>query len=70
MSIVAHVKTKGDVIGDTKKVMNLAKWSEHIDGDNVFVKVNYMSDQVIPGLCTSPWVLEGVLQELTSQGKE
>ncbi|MHA2359822.1 MAG: DUF362 domain-containing protein [Candidatus Thorarchaeota archaeon] len=69
MSIVAHVKTKGDVIGDTRKVMNLAKWSEHIDGDNVFVKVNYMSDQVIPGLCTSPWLLKGVLQELKSQGK-
>ncbi|MHA2022438.1 MAG: DUF362 domain-containing protein [Candidatus Thorarchaeota archaeon] len=70
MSIVAHVKTKGDVIGDTKKVMNLANWSEHIDGDNVFVKVNYMSDQVIPGLCTSPWLLEGVLQELKSHGKK
>ncbi|MDH4214669.1 MAG: DUF362 domain-containing protein [Candidatus Thorarchaeota archaeon] len=69
MSIVAHVRTKGDVISDTKKVMNLVNWSEHIDGDNVFIKVNYMSDQVIPGLCTSPWLLEGVLQELTSQGK-
>ena len=69
MSLVAHVKTKGNILEDTKKAMRLANWSDHIDGDVVFVKVNYMSDQVIPGLCTSPRLLEGVLQELNSQGK-
>ena len=70
MSLVAHVRTKGDIVNDTKKAMNLANWTEHIDGDSVFVKANYMSDQVIPGLCTSPKILEGVLQELKSQNKK
>jgi len=70
MSIVAHIKTNGDIIGDTRKAMNLANWTDHIEGTSVFVKVNYMSDQVIPGLCTSPWLLEGVIQELKSTNKE
>jgi len=57
-------------VQDTRKAMNLANWKDHVKGDRVFLKVNYMSDQVIPGLCTSPWLLEGVLQELTYANKD
>lgn len=70
MSKISHVLTKGDVVADTRKAMNLIDWSNYVDGQKVFIKVNYMSDQVIPGLCTSPWVLEGVLQELRDAKKK
>ncbi len=70
MSLIAHTKTRGEVVRDTRRVMNLANWEDHLRGQTAFVKVNYMSDQVIPSLCTSPWVLEGVLQELTEKGFE
>lgn len=65
MTQISHIISKGDIIGDTQKVMRLAKWKEYIKGKKIILKVNYMSDQVIPSLCTSPWVLEGVLKELS-----
>jgi uncharacterized protein (DUF362 family) len=30
----------------------------------IFIKVNLMSTQVVPGTCTSPWVFEGVLKTI------
>ena len=67
MSLVAHKKitgtTKDAVLDNVEDVMNLASWKNHVRG-HVFIKVNLLSHQVIPGLCTSPWVLEGVLRVL------
>ncbi len=72
MSLVAHKKitgtTKSAVLDTVEEVMNLASWKNHVRG-HVFVKVNLLSHQVIPGLCTSPWVLEGVLRVLQKKAK-
>ena len=39
-----------------------------LEGPRVFVKVNLISSEHVPGQCTSPMVLDEVLKELTEQG--
>ncbi|MBI4017078.1 MAG: DUF362 domain-containing protein [Candidatus Aenigmarchaeota archaeon] len=72
MSVVAHKKirqiSKSAVLDAVEQVMKLASWKSFVKG-NVFVKVNLLSHQVVPGLCTSPWVLEGVLRVLQKKTK-
>src|SRR3989338_5832963 len=48
-----------------RKSMALGEWKKYIYGNKIFLKVNGVSDQLVPGQCTSPWVLEAVLQEVT-----
>lgn len=67
-STVAHVKIKStnkeEFISEVKKVMNLSRWKQNIKGEKIFIKINLMSDFVLPGLCTSPWVIEGVVKTI------
>ena len=60
-------KNKQAVIKTVTKTMNDSGWTSFIKGKKVFIKINLVSSQVIPGLCTSPWVLEGVLKELSKK---
>jgi len=54
----------GGVQRTVKKAMEMASWNDHIVGENVAIKVNLISNQLVPGQCTSPWVLEGVIQQV------
>jgi len=46
-------------------------WRNNVlKGNKIFVKVNLISSEYVPGQCTSPLVLDEVLKELTEQGYE
>ena len=69
MSIVAHKdvgETKESFFKAVSDVMELAEWKKYI-GNSVFLKLNCVSDRVIPGQCTSPWVFEAVVKKLRSK---
>jgi len=69
MAIVAHKdvgNTKESFFKAVNDVMELANWKENI-GDIVFLKLNCVSDRVIPGQCTSPWVFEAVIKKLKTK---
>ncbi|MEM5883201.1 MAG: DUF362 domain-containing protein, partial [Candidatus Aenigmatarchaeota archaeon] len=66
-SKVVFVKVKYEENGvqnAVKKAMKLANWKRYVKGKKIFVKINGISDQLVPGQCTSPWVIDGVLSEL------
>ena len=66
-SKVAFVKVKHEENGVQKAViraMKLANWKRYVRGKKIFVKINGISDQLVPGQCTSPWVIDTVLSEL------
>lgn len=66
-SKVAFVKVeheKNGVQKAVKRAMNLVNWKKHVSGNKIALKINCMSSELVPGQCTSPWVLEGVLQEV------
>ena len=44
--------------------------SNLLKGKKIFVKVNLISSEFVPGQCTSPLVLDEVLKELTEKGYE
>ena len=56
--------SKDGVISTVKKAITLAKCGKLNPARKIFVKVNLLSQEVVPGQCTSPWVFEGVLQYL------
>jgi len=68
-SVVAISKVKKQnfegVREAVRNVMTFAHWQEHIKGEKIFLKLNLMSSQVVPGQCTSPWFFESVLKEIT-----
>ncbi|MBN2458639.1 DUF362 domain-containing protein [Candidatus Woesearchaeota archaeon] len=53
---------KHELFMKIKKAMELAEWKKHVSSGKIFIKPDYMSSQVVPGLCTSPWVLESVIR--------
>ncbi len=65
-AIIANKKVvaqkKEDVLNLVKEVMELAKWQDFVFGAQIFIKPNILSNQLVPGQCTSPWVLEGVVK--------
>jgi uncharacterized protein (DUF362 family) len=70
---VAFVKVKHEEFGvqkAVKKAMNLANWKKHVKGKKIFLKVNAISDQLVPGQCTSPWVIDAVLSEVRKEFPE
>ena len=70
MSKVAFVRVRHGEKGvqkAVKRAMKLANWRRFVKGRKIFVKINGISDQLVPGQCTSPWVIEGVLEELTKK---
>lgn len=66
-SSVFSIKTKGQIIEDTGKIMRKSGCKKYLK-EPIFVKVNLLSNQVVPGQCTSPHVLEGVLKQLKKDG--
>jgi len=68
MSKVAYIKfkkrTKQELYKSVAKAMRLCNWKRHIKGKKIFLKINSLSDQVVPGQCTSPWFVEAVIQEI------
>ena len=72
MATVAHKtigKTKESFYKAVKQVMELAEYKKHISKEYVFIKINSLSHQAIPGLCTSPWFLDAVLTVLAKHTK-
>lgn len=53
---------KEDMLNLVKEVMELANWKDFVFGAQIFIKPNILSNQLVPGQCTSPWVLEGVVK--------
>lgn len=50
-----------------KRAMELAQWKKYVKGRKIFVKINGISDQLVPGQCTSPWVIDTVLSEIRKE---
>jgi len=67
-SKVAFSKTGAQTaigVADTvRRAMRLVDWSAGIAPVSLFLKVNLLSREVMPGQCTSPWVFAGVLAEV------
>jgi uncharacterized protein (DUF362 family) len=63
-SVRIRARTKEDVLAQVAKAMELAHWQEYVKGKKIFIKPNCVSDRVVPGQCTSPWVVEGVVKML------
>lgn len=72
MSLISHYKVNGtdkeSVFKSVEKALKSAHFKKYINGPDVFVKINLMSHQVIPGICTSPWVTESVVSILNDGG--
>ncbi len=67
MSKVAFVKVKKGKVcvqDAVRKAMKLTEWKKYINGNKFFLKINGISDQLVPGQCTSPWVVESVIQKI------
>lgn len=64
-SVVAVVRVGNSVQDATRQAMRLASWKTFVrKGEPTSLKVNLGWDLFIPGSITSPWVLEGVIQEI------
>lgn len=48
-----------------KKALDILKWRKLVEGKKLFIKVNLISSEFVPGQCTSPLVLDGLFRELT-----
>lgn len=70
-SLVLFIKVK-QIRGGVQKAVKTAMlplWKKNVlKGSEVFVKVNLISSEYVPGQCTSPMVLDEVLKELTERG--
>jgi len=68
MSKVAFIKvkevSKQGVHDSVKRALELTDWKKYVKGNKIFLKINCISDQVVPGQCTSPWVVEAAAKEL------
>lgn len=65
-SVVSLVKTQpATVVGDYKRVMDLASWESHLTGEReLLLKLNLSWTKYFPACSTQPWQLEGVLGTL------
>jgi len=68
-SLVAFYKinniSKNSVINTVKKSLEQIQWKSHLKGNKIFLKLNLLSQEVVPSQCTSPWIFEGVLKLLS-----
>lgn len=55
---------KHELYMKTKKSMELAGLNEKITGNKVLLAPDFRTQRVIPGACTSPWVIESVIRVL------
>lgn len=68
MSEIIVVKVNHEPFGvqkAVKKALNKLEWQNLVHGKKVFVKVNLISSEFVPGQCTSPLVLDGLFFELS-----
>ena len=63
-SAIAYKNIQGERKEVVNGVLELANWKNYIQGKSVFVKINLMSNQVVPGQCTSPWIVESIIKVL------
>jgi len=71
MSKVVVTKVNHEPMGvqkAVKKALNGLEWQNLLRGKKVFVKVNLISSEFVPGQCTSPMVLDSLLEELSKHG--
>lgn len=73
ISSVEVGSTKESVINAVHKAMDLANWQKYLPSSKsqkkkIFVKINLLCHQVIPGHCTSPYVFEAVISKLRNEG--
>jgi uncharacterized protein (DUF362 family) len=60
--------SKENVRKAVAEVMNNARWYSYLSKNRpIFVKINGMSDTLVPSQNTNPWVVEAVLQEIRSR---
>jgi uncharacterized protein (DUF362 family) len=65
------VKQVPNGVQESVKIAMQPIWKNNLlPGKRVFVKVNLISSEFVPGQCTSPMVLDEVLKELTENGYE
>jgi len=68
MSDVVFLKIKKHEVGEVQRIvhkaMDVGEYKKYIHGPKIFVKINGISDQLVPGQCSSPWVVDGVLSKL------
>jgi len=64
---VSHIRIRESVQEAVSRIMELADYRKFVRG-SVFLKLNLLSLQVVPGQCTSPYVLEGILKRLREDG--
>ena len=71
MPEVAFVKIdyKKGIEHAVKRAMALAKWEKYVKGRKIFLKINAMGNQLVPGLNTSPFVLEAVIKTILEKRK-
>lgn len=74
MSTVTHKKISGtskeSVLRAVEEAMEIADWKKYVRGKKVFIKTNLLLKKVVPGLCTSPWVIEGIIRTLKKDKRE
>lgn len=59
-----EAQTAEAVEGAVRRAMGMVDWQRDLDPRSVFLKVNLLSREVMPGQCTSPWVFAAVLAEV------
>jgi len=69
MPIVSFVKIdyKKDLEFSVMKAMELANWKKYVKSGKIFLKINAMGNQLVPGLNTSPFILESVIKILKKE---
>lgn len=73
MSRVIVTRVKHEPLGvqqAVKKAIDALEWQGTLKGRKVFVKVNLISSEFVPGQCTSPLVLDSLFDALTSKNYE
>lgn len=57
-------QSRESVFDAVAHAMELVSWDEGDEPRSLFLKVNLLSREVMPGQCTSPWVFEAVLRKV------
>lgn len=71
MSEVVFLKikkvSKNEVKETVRRTMELGNWKNFVKGKKIFIKINSLSDQLVPGQNASPWVVETILETVRKQ---
>ncbi len=61
-AVFAKINYKEGIENAVLRAMKLADWKKYVKGKKMFLKINSMGNQLVPGLNTSPFVLESALK--------